>query len=896
MKIGAFSLCLLLVGSFLTPGAKAQSSNAPSSLLNYMTDNWSTTAPGDGYMVAGDLWDTVKPANTKESALLRSPYANIGGGMLPYFHLGANDNDFFSPGGMWPNAYRIVNLFRNARKFGISTFDPDGWPGYTAGNPVFDADQGKDSRFMVAVYGPNVAGANDPQRNFQRDATYVDATRTHLVYEAGWPTTAGIDVKLRAHQYTPNEQNLNDFIVLEVTMTNTGDVDSNGDGTLEATGHAIEAIAFSLQGETAPAIKVGYGGERLRGPDGGSKFGAGRTYGYVGAPDEEGNPYDMLAWFANVPPGRTAGRTIPPAGQRDFGINNYTNKDGYTDVWGAWRFMGVKQGAIDPCLPNCDYGSLGQITAASPDKETLFGTHPIGEGPERGWYTSHTYAPELVTYRWNNSAKEFRAATAVWYEDYGREADGGARPVQLGPNSRFFSGGTADDVTTFTPAGSTQRPHGDFKYVSEDEGKEAGIQQPIWEEAWNPALRGNANPSTSDFYQAVGYSREWTFGESNKTGVGPFSLDVGESVTFVFVAAAGFRFDGVSDAIDAAEWAWERGWDVRQSLPVPPAPEMKVQSTTAGTARILWTDVRDIDAEVDGYKIWRSAQYKRRNWLDEGMRLADRFHHQHEVGTPTTPYLDDVNPYFDAEEFAFSGSDLAGTYQPEEWGTYDLVAKIPVSELGQYPADGGPYDFAWEDTDAITGFTYWYYVSAYKEGSFTGPQGPVAVSHLESSGVVNRNGRNAPEASEGTIGLVTPWNGTYPFAWNHPDYPDPGTLALKNFGAEYTVNPPAAAPGDVARLITVSPNPYKITGLNDVRSNPSSHNINFLNVPSDFTLTIIDVSGQIIFRDTVEGAFEGRYTWDMFSKDGVEVASGLYIYHLEYGDGQATTGHFAILR
>jgi hypothetical protein len=111
------------------------------------------------------------------------------------------------------------------------------------------------------------------------------------------------------------------------------------------------------------------------------------------------------------------------------------------------------------------------------------------------------------------------------------------------------------------------------------------------------------------------------------------------------------------------------------------------------------------------------------------------------------------------------------------------------------------------------------------------------------------------------------------------------------------VTPPAAPVDQVASLITVTPNPYKITGLNDVRNNPSSHNIDFLNLPEDYKLTIIDVSGQIIFQTSVEGAPDGKYTWDMFSKDGVEVASGLYIYHVEYdGGSQSATGHFAILR
>ena len=80
-----------------------------------------------------------------------------------------------------------------------------------------------------------------------------------------------------------------------------------------------------------------------------------------------------------------------------------------------------------------------------------------------------------------------------------------------------------------------------------------------------------------------------------------------------------------------------------------------------------------------------------------------------------------------------------------------------------------------------------------------------------------------------------------------------------------------------------------------MRNDPASHDINFLNLPEAFTLTIIDVSGQIVFQTVVEDAVDGKFTWDLFSKDGVEVASGLYIYHVAFGD-QDVTGHFAIIR
>ena len=128
---------------------------------------------------------------------------------------------------------------------------------------------------------------------------------------------------------------------------------------------------------------------------------------------------------------------------------------------------------------------------------------------------------------------------------------------------------------------------------------------------------------------------------------------------------------------------------------------MQVESTTDGTAIVRWTDVTGLDGDVDGYKIWRAAQFRRTAWLDAGFRLVDKYHHQHEVGADVTSLLDPVNPYFDAAS-EFTG-DVQGFYQPAEWGPYELMAKIPASDTGTFADASGGYDFAFEDVDAITG-------------------------------------------------------------------------------------------------------------------------------------------------------------------------------------------------
>ncbi len=858
MKKMTQTLRLLAVGvglALLLPAQGwAQKKNSPSSIFKQAQR---PTTAGDGYMVAGDYWNTVKPMNTDEGNGVEDPLR--GEDLLHWITFGPDGTNWLNPNGLWPGGYDLTQHWRDGTRIVFPVFENDGWtaplrPGDTA-----------DDRFMFAYFGPNVPGADDPNRNYKRPAQFTDESRTHLVYEAGWPTTAGLDFKIRAHQYTSNEQNLNDFVVMEISMTNTGVVDANADGTPELTDHVLDAVAATAW--TTPAIAV-----RVTQTSGRSnRFGAGRTFGYLGAP-ESGNPHPLFVWYANVPPSRTDGRTLPAPGANLIGVNDGRVLEGYTDVWNGYTWIGAKEGAIVD-------GDLGALVSA-PDKLTVFGTPPVGEGAERGWYTSMTNQdPSLFSF--NRSELAFRSATATFYEDYGKATTDIDK--NMAPNSALFGGGTADDVTTFGAANAGVRPNGDFKYGSEDVSKEAAVQQPVWE----PELNNGGSP----YDDVIGFTQEYTFGQSPNYGMGPIGLDVGESVTIVFVATAGFRFNGLSDAVSAADWAWRNGWDVSADLPTPPAPDVKVESTQDGTALIRWTDVSGI-GNIDGYKIWRASQFKREKWTDVGFRVVDAYHHQHEPGPDNSAHLELINPNFDAES-EFTG-DTQNFYQPAGWGPYELIEKIPVGNVSQFNDASGGYQFSYEDANAITGFTYWYYVSAYKDGSFTGPQGAVSAGHIESSSFT-RNGRNSPDAADGELGLGTPWGDTYPFAIRAADFPVAGTQQAKNIGGPFTVTPPVAAANQVADLITVTPNPYKITGLNDVRNNPSSHSIDFLNLPADYTLTILDTSGQIVFQTVSEEAVDGKFTWDLFSKDGIEVASGLYIYHVEYS-GQSVTGHFSILR
>ncbi len=228
------------------------------------------------------------------------------------------------------------------------------------------------------------------------------------------------------------------------------------------------------------------------------------------------------------------------------------------------------------------------------------------------------------------------------------------------------------------------------------------------------------------------------------------------------------------------------------------------------------------------------------------------------------------------------------TQEPGAWGPYKLVKNIPKSALSSNlngESDSGTFKYAFKDKSDLVafGFTYYYYVAAYdnEQGSIAGQPYTSLETHK-----TNFNGRT---------GL---WQGTFHYATANSFYPGGNNLeGLKNIGAAFILKAPLADPGTLVagtKQIIVKPNPYKKQALHDTGT---EHKILFYNLPTNTKITILDVSGQIVDVIDFKGTnpFDGTMFWDMFSKDGIEVASGLYIYVAEYPGGKQV-GHLSILR
>jgi hypothetical protein len=816
-------LILLPVVAFAQPGTPANS------IVGF---------PGCGVVQVGDLWTSFQPQAFGISRQDQGTYATEGGRQL--LTLGNFDRTWSMPQHHWPNAFYFNTTWYEY--IHAMVYDPD-----TNFNPTKRGVAATATgNWGQVTWKSTMLRASDPSRLYSIEPYFVDGTRRqHLIYEAGWPTNIGCDVKVRAHGFSgPNWGNFNDFVIIEIEFKNTGERDMNLDGTADPAlaDPAIKAMSLMASMQISQSISQYLGGGRN------ANYFTGEFYtrmnGWINDPDPEGNPWAFIASY----PG--ANTQNPGAGKFNMGMNAVNQKT-YTDIWVGWDWLDVKAGG----LPT----DRTQSTSTLASTNTIFGTHPVGVGPQRGWYVSaNSEVPGASTI--SDPKSMWTLASGAFMKNGGSSRS--FAQFDQSPNPNFFQSGTTGSFLDWVPKANPSVPNGDQKTLNTFAAKtfENGTGYPAGWGKWS-----------------LGYNSAQNYSTDMHSGVGPFRIGKDSSVTFVIAYVAGYRLEGIQRAVRAARYAYANNFNI----PVlPPVPEMKVSTTPARSIQIQWDSRAESDPGFGGYKIWKTSNVFRKKWLDEGIRIVDRYQEQMTPGEDKTPFKKPVNPLFDAFG-EVNATSIKGEYQPDAWGTWELLKTIPKAQLATVAGAVSPgYAYMFEDKSTILGFNYWYYVAAYKEGTFTGPSGET-TSRIETHSI-NRNGAS---------GL---WQKTWPFAYNNPNFPktEDGQKAIGN---RLTVTSALAAANDL-NTVSVRPNPYKRAALHDRFSDVYDHKLLFYNLPPECKITILDVSGQIIDEIRFSSTSAGSTFWDMFSKDGIEVASGLYIYVVESPSGSKKIGYFSILR
>ena len=101
--------------------------------------------------------------------------------------------------------------------------------------------------------------------------------------------------------------------------------------------------------------------------------------------------------------------------------------------------------------------------------------------------------------------------------------------------------------------------------------------------------------------------------------------------------------------------------------------------------------------------------------------------------------------------------------------------------------------------------------------------------------------------------------------------------------------------------IAVVPNPYVVAAAWEprltVESGRGERKLDFINLPSECTIKIFTLNGYLVNTIKHQSINEnGTYSWNMLSKDGLELAYGLYIYHVEAEEIGEFTGKFALIK
>ncbi|HOZ22862.1 MAG TPA: hypothetical protein PLO28_13820, partial [bacterium] len=101
--------------------------------------------------------------------------------------------------------------------------------------------------------------------------------------------------------------------------------------------------------------------------------------------------------------------------------------------------------------------------------------------------------------------------------------------------------------------------------------------------------------------------------------------------------------------------------------------------------------------------------------------------------------------------------------------------------------------------------------------------------------------------------------------------------------------------------ILVVPNPYVATNAMETAiSNPflnQRRKLMFTHLPAQCTIKIFTASG--IFIDEIEvnnPPERGIVHWDMLTREGLEIAAGIYVYHVKTPTGEEKLDKFAVIK
>jgi hypothetical protein len=101
--------------------------------------------------------------------------------------------------------------------------------------------------------------------------------------------------------------------------------------------------------------------------------------------------------------------------------------------------------------------------------------------------------------------------------------------------------------------------------------------------------------------------------------------------------------------------------------------------------------------------------------------------------------------------------------------------------------------------------------------------------------------------------------------------------------------------------IAVVPDPYIVSASWEkplyFTSGRGERRVDFIHLPPKCTIRIFTLDGKLVRKLEHEDIIEdGHHSWDLTSKDGLDVAPGIYLFHVDAGKLGEKLGRFALIK
>jgi hypothetical protein len=150
--------------------------------------------------------------------------------------------------------------------------------------------------------------------------------------------------------------------------------------------------------------------------------------------------------------------------------------------------------------------------------------------------------------------------------------------------------------------------------------------------------------------------------------------------------------------------------------------------------------------------------------------------------------------------------------------------------------------------------------------------------------LVDTTGLIAPTAGDTCfIGLGVPVTAADVYAFRTRGQTIDPALARQQTTRPYVV------PNPYVGAASFEPERFLVTGRGERR-------IEFRGLPARAVVRIFNVRGELVQTLTHDGGTDGFVPWNLRTKDNLDVAPGLYIFHVEANDYDSYTGKFAIIK